>query len=99
MYLIIYLHETPKRERTLVIIKPDGIQRNLIGEIISRFERVGLKIVAMKMVVPTPEYVEAHYKLDPNWPMDNGKKSIKGYTDRGLKHPLRRSSRRKRGDA
>ena len=39
----------PKKERTLVIIKPDGIQRTLTGEIIKRFERIGLKIVAMKM--------------------------------------------------
>ena len=43
----------PKKERTLVVIKPDGIQRVLAGEIINRFERIGLKIVAMKMVVPT----------------------------------------------
>ena len=63
----------PKEEQTLIIIKPDGIQRNLVGEIVSRFERVGLKIVAIKMLVPTPEYVEAHYTLDPNWRMDNGK--------------------------
>jgi len=37
-------------EKTLVIIKPDGVQRNLIGEIISRLERSGLKLVAMKLV-------------------------------------------------
>jgi nucleoside-diphosphate kinase len=55
---------------------------------ITRFEKVGLKIVAMKMLVPTAEHVEAHYTLDPNWRMENGKKSIKGYTDRGQKHPL-----------
>jgi len=78
----------PKEERTLIIVKPDGVQRNLVGEIITRFEKVGLKIAAIKMLVPTPEYVEAHYTLDPNWRMDNGTKSIKGYTDRGQKHPL-----------
>ena len=42
----------PKTERTLVVIKPDGVQRSLIGEIIGRFERVGLKMVAAKMCVP-----------------------------------------------
>ena len=57
----------PKKERTLVIIKPDGVQRTLIGEIIKRYERAGLKIVGMKMVVPTPEQIEKHYTLDPEW--------------------------------
>ena len=42
-----------KKERTLVIIKPDGIQRSLIGEIIQRYERIGLKLVAVKMLLPT----------------------------------------------
>ena len=78
----------PKEERTLIIIKPDGVQRNLVGEIISRFEKVGLKIAAMKMIVPTPEHVEAHYTLDPNWRIITGEKSIKAYTDRGQKHPI-----------
>ncbi len=40
----------PKKERTYVMIKPDGIHRSLIGEVISRFERAGMKLVAMKMV-------------------------------------------------
>jgi nucleoside-diphosphate kinase len=78
----------PKEERTLVIIKPDGVQRTLVGEIIGRFERIGLKIVGVKMVVPTLEHVEAHYTLDPNWRKGNGEKSIKAYEARGLKHPL-----------
>ncbi|QQS60644.1 nucleoside-diphosphate kinase [Candidatus Falkowbacteria bacterium] len=50
-----------KHERTLVIIKPDGVQRSLIGEIISRFERVGLKMVAMKFLKPTKEMATDHY--------------------------------------
>ncbi len=78
----------PKEERTLIIIKPDGIQRNLVGEIISRFEKVGLKISAIKMMTPTPEHVEAHYTLDPQWRKITGEKTIKAYTDRGLKHPV-----------
>ena len=56
-----------KEEKTLVIIKPDGIQRSLIGEVIKRYERVGLKIVAMKFFVPTEEQIEIHYTVDPNW--------------------------------
>ena len=49
----------PKKERTLVIIKPDGIQRALIGEIMLRYERLGLKLVGLKMVVPTVEQIVA----------------------------------------
>lgn len=73
----------PKYERTLVIIKPDGVQRNLIGEIISRYERVGLKLIAMKMIVPTVELVEKHYTLDPEWIRIAGEKSIKNAKEKG----------------
>ncbi len=73
----------PKKERTLVIIKPDGIQRNLIGEIISRFERTGLKLIAMNMMVPTEELVEKHYTLDPEWLRIAGEKSIKSAKEKG----------------
>ena len=51
-----------KLEKTLIILKPDTIQRGLIGEIISRFERAGLKIVAMKMVAPDKEHFHKHYE-------------------------------------
>ncbi len=77
----------PKEERTLVIIKPDGIQRALIGEIMSRYERLGLKLVGLKLCVPTPEQIEGHYTLDPNWRRVTGEKSIKSYKDRGLTPP------------
>jgi len=77
----------PKEERTLVIIKPDGIQRTLMGEIIKRYERIGLKLMAIKMMVPTKEHIEKHYTLDPNWRKVTGEKTIKGYRDKGLKPP------------
>ncbi len=48
-------------ERTLVILKPGALQRGLVGEIISRFEKRGLKLVAMKMKQLTPEILEKHY--------------------------------------
>lgn len=76
-----------KDERTLVVIKPDGVQRALMGEIIKRFENVGLKLVALKMFVPTPQMIEQHYTLDPNWRRLNGEKTIKGYKDKGLVPP------------
>ena len=52
----------PKKERTFVAIKPDGIQRSLIGEVIKRFERVGLKLIGLKMIVPDASMVREHYK-------------------------------------
>ena len=48
-------------ERTLVLLKPDCVQRRLMGEVISRFERKGLNIVAMKMLQETPELSKQHY--------------------------------------
>ena len=78
----------PKDERTLVVIKPDGVQRSLVGEIIHRFERIGLKIVAMKMFVTDEEFVKSHYTLDETWMRRVGEKSIKAYTDKGEKHPI-----------
>lgn len=77
----------PKEERTLVLIKPDAIQRALIGEIVRRYERLGLKLVGLKMVVPTAEHVEGHYTLDPNWRRVTGEKTIASYRSRGLPPP------------
>lgn len=76
-----------KTEKTLVLIKPDGVQRSLIGEIIKRYERMGLKLVALKLILPTPEHVEQHYTLDPEWRRKTGEKTIKGYLDKGLEPP------------
>lgn len=76
-----------KKERTLVLLKPDAIQRSLMGEIIKRYERIGLKLVAVKMVLATAEHIEKHYTLDPNWRRVTGEKTIKGYKDKGLKPP------------
>lgn len=49
-------------QRTLVLFKPDTVQRGLVGEILSRFERVGLKIVATKMIAPDKEHYHKHYE-------------------------------------
>lgn len=77
----------PKTEQTLVIVKPDGIQRALIGEIIGRYERLGLKLVALKMLVPTEAMIEGHYLLDPNWKKNVGTKAIESYTKKGETPP------------
>lgn len=49
-------------ERTLVLFKPDAVQRGVVGEILTRFERVGLKIVGTKMISPTKEQFYKHYE-------------------------------------
>lgn len=77
----------PNTERTLVIVKPDGVQRGLIGEVIKRYEQVGLKLVAIKMGVPTAEMIEQHYTLDPNWRRVTGEKTIESYKSKGLTPP------------
>lgn len=48
-------------ERTFVAVKPDGVKRNLIGRIITRFEEKGYKIIGLKMLLPTPELAAKHY--------------------------------------
>ena len=77
----------PKNERTLVIVKPDGIQRALIGEIMRRYERLGLKLVALKMLVPTEKMIEEHYLLDPEWKKNVGEKAIASYQKKGEAPP------------
>lgn len=62
----------PHQERSLIILKPDAIQRSLMGEIITRFERTGLKFTAMKFFVPTKEQLEEHYNKDDEWFLRKG---------------------------
>ncbi len=77
----------PSDERTLVIVKPDGVQRGLVGEIIGRFEKVGLKMVGAKMMVPDADKIEQHYTLDPQWRKVTGEKTIASYQAKGLTPP------------
>ena len=79
-----------KKEQTFVIIKPDGVQRSLIGEVIKRFERIGLKLVGLKLAVVDKEMARKHYTLDPDWIRKTGAKAIKGtFLDRGLPSPYK----------
>lgn len=77
-----------KKEKTLVVIKPDGVQRSLIGEIIKRYERAGLKLVGLKMLLPTESFIEEHYLVDPEWKMKNGTKTIEAYKKAGITPPV-----------
>ena len=76
----------PKKERTLVIIKPDGVQRALIGEIVSRLERTGLKFVAFKFLVPKEEQCWTHYNKDEKWFLEKGNRIVADRT--GHKLPI-----------
>jgi nucleoside-diphosphate kinase len=71
-------------EQTVVLIKPDGVKRGLIGEIIHRFERMGLKVVAMKMVWPTEEILHKHYSTDKDSTINRlGSKTLATYEKYG----------------
>ncbi|NCG00233.1 MAG: nucleoside-diphosphate kinase [Euryarchaeota archaeon] len=59
-------------DTTYVMVKPDGVQRGLIGEIIGRFERKGLKLVGLKSVVPSRETAETHYAVHAERPFYPG---------------------------
>ncbi len=63
----------PHQERSLVLLKPDTVQRSLVGEVVKRFEQTGLKIAAMKMVVPTEDQLLRHYNKDDAWYERKGK--------------------------
>ncbi len=66
----------PHQERTFVILKPDSIQRSLMGEIIRRFEQTGLKCTAMKMLVPEEAQLLTHYNKDDEWFLKKGTRIV-----------------------
>lgn len=74
----------PKKERTFVILKPDAVQRGLMGEVISRFERVGLKMIALKMVMATEQQCWDHYNKDEAWFLKKGANIMKNRQDLGM---------------
>lgn len=69
----------PKKERTFVLVKPDGVRKGLVGEIIKRFEQRDLKIIALEMFQPTLEQIDNHYPKDPAWITRLGEKTIVTY--------------------
>ncbi len=68
-----------KKEQTYVMIKPDGVKKGLIGEIIRRFEQRDLKIVALEMFQPTKEQIDNHYPKDEAWIKRVGGKTLGTY--------------------
>ncbi|MCU0660250.1 MAG: nucleoside-diphosphate kinase [Candidatus Pacebacteria bacterium] len=73
-----------KEEKTLVVLKPDAVQRALVGEILSRFERTGFKIVGMKMAYASKELAGEHYADDEEWLISVGEKTKQSYAAKGI---------------
>lgn len=65
-----------KKERTLVILKPDAIQRSLMGEIVGRIEKTGLKFVALKFLIPKKDQCLKHYQKDDAWFLEKGTRIV-----------------------
>jgi len=76
--------DRPAIERTVVLVKPDGVQRGLIGEVISRLEKRGLKIIALKMTKPSLEHIDNHYPKDEAWIERLGEKGFKVFDEYGI---------------
>lgn len=74
----------PKEEKTYVMIKPDGVKKGLIGEIIKRFEQRDLKIVALEMFQPSHEMIDNHYPKDEAWITRLGNKTLATYEKYGM---------------
>lgn len=73
----------PKEEKTFVLIKPDGVQKGLIGEIIKRMEQRDLKVVALEMIRPTRAEMDKHYPKDEKWLSRIGEKTTGTYQKYG----------------
>lgn len=74
----------PRTERTLVLVKPDGVQRGLVGEILGRLERAGLKIVGLKMLTAPQDLLERHYPEDEEFLRTIGSKTKEAFDTYGL---------------
>jgi len=72
------------KEQTVIFIKPESIQRHLIGEFMSKFERRALKLVACKLIAPTAEQVGKHYPDDESWLIPTGNKTAESYKSKGI---------------
>lgn len=73
----------PKEEKTFVLIKPDGVRKGLVGEIIKRFEQRDLKIIALEMIQPAKAEMDKHYPTDEKWLRRIGDKTTATYEKYG----------------
>jgi len=80
------MSKLPQQERSLVLLKPDTVQRSLVGEVIKRFEQTGLKISSMKMVEATEAQLLEHYNKDDAWYEKKGKGIVEELKGMGKPH-------------
>lgn len=73
----------PREERTLILIKPDGVKRGLVGDILGRFEARGLKLISLSMIWPTREQIDEHYPKSKEWITRVGEKTLATYKKYG----------------
>jgi len=78
------IHVKIKEEKTLVLVKPDGVKRGLTGEVIQRIERRGLKIVALKMIQVGEEHIKNHLPKSDEWVERLGNKTLKTFIEYGI---------------
>jgi len=78
----------PQEEKTVLLIKPDGVKRGLIGEVIMRIESRGLKIIAMKMIAASRKHAHSHYPQTEEWLKGMGEKTLENYKQYG-KDPMK----------
>lgn len=71
-------------EQTVVLIKPDGVRKRIVGQVLERFERVGLKIVASKMIWVDKTFVGEHYRDDKTYHKSVGEKTLENYQKYGM---------------
>ena len=76
-------------EQSLVLMKPDSVQRGIIGKILSRFEDIGLKIAGIKMVWASEDLAKNHYHLDEEWARNVYEKTLAGYQKEGKEMPYK----------
>lgn len=80
-----------EKQRTLVLLKPDAVQRSMVGEILKRIEQTGLKFVAFKFMLATEDQLVRHYNKDEKWFLEKGERIINDRKAHGLpieKKPL-----------
>lgn len=79
---------SPKEEKTVLLVKPDGVKRGLVGEVIKRVESRGLKIISLKMIVASEDMARDHYPNTDGWLRGMGEKTLDNYRQYG-KDPIK----------
>lgn len=78
------MHPHPKQERTFLLVKPDGVRKGLIGEVLQRIEQRDLKVIALGMTHPSRDYIDSHYPKDAAWISRLGEKALGTFEKHGI---------------